>query len=174
MEMTHEAQAARRERPHIDYWSWAKTGMIAGIIAGLAFAVFEMIVAGIITGNFFAPFRMISAVALGQAALTPEVSLGVAIITGTLVHLAYSIVAGAVFALIIAAIPPLHATTWAVILSASVLGLLMWLLNFYAIAPAAGWSWFPQRANQFWQGFVAHTFLYGSVAGWYLATRKKH
>lgn len=173
MEMTHEAGAAKRERPHIDYWSWARTGMVAGIIAGIAFAVFEMIVAGIITGNFFGPFRMISAVALGQQALTPAVSLGVAIIVGALVHLVYSIVAGGVFALIIAAIPPLHATNWALVLSASVLGLLMWLLNFYAIAPAAGWMWFPERASQFWQGFVAHTFLYGTVAGWYIAARKK-
>lgn len=171
MEMAHEA-AARREAHHINYWSWAKTGMVAGLIAGIAFAVFEMIVAGIITGNFLAPFRMISAVALGPAALTPDVPLATAILTGGLVHMVYSVVAGAVFALIIAAVPPLHAATWTVILTASILGLLMWLVNFYLIAPAAGWNWFPQRASQFWQGFVAHTFLYGTVAGWYIAARK--
>ncbi|MBD3316120.1 MAG: hypothetical protein GF344_10055, partial [Chitinivibrionales bacterium] len=130
MELAHEAGAAGRESPHIDYWSWAKTGMVAGIIGGIAFAVFEMIVAAIAAGNAFGPFRMIAAVALGRQALTPDVSLGVAIIAGTLVHLAYSVVAGAVFALIIAAIRPLHAGKGAIIISASVLGLLMWLLNF--------------------------------------------
>lgn len=172
MEYAHEAGAAGRETHHVNYWSWAKTGMIAGIIGGIAFAVFEMIVAGIIAGNLFAPFRMISAVVLGQQALTPQVSLATAILAGTLVHMVYSIVAGAVFALIIAAIAPLHSSRWATVLSASVLGLVMWVVNFYLIAPAAGWMWFPERASQFWQGFVAHTFLYGAVVGWYIAARK--
>jgi hypothetical protein len=171
MEMTHRAGTAGA--PHADYGSWAKSGLVAGIIGGITFALFEMLVAGILTGNFLAPFRMISAVALGQQALTPQVSIGTAILVGALVHMVYSIVAGAVFALIVAAIPALHAGKWPIILSASVLGLVMWLVNFYLIAPAAGWMWFPQRASQFWQGFVAHTFLYGSVVGWYLAARRR-
>jgi hypothetical protein len=132
-----------------------------------------MIVAGIIAGYFFGPFRMIAAVALGQQALTPQVSLGTAILVGTLVHVVYSIVAGAVFAVILAAVSPMHASKFAIVISASLLGMLMWLLNFYLIAPAAGWVWFPQRASQFWQGFFAHTFLYGTVVGWYLAARRR-
>ncbi|MDG5815445.1 hypothetical protein QA601_10165 [Chitinispirillales bacterium ANBcel5] len=73
--------------------------------------------------------------------------------------------------MIIAAVRPFHSTKSAVILTASALGLLMWVINFYLIAPALGWMWFPQEASQFWQGFVAHTFLYGAVVGWYLAAK---
>lgn len=169
--MTHQAGVAGRKRH--DYKALVTTGLVGGIIAGLAFAVFEMIVAAVITGNFFAPLRMISAVVLGQQALTPEVGLAMAAVTGVIVHMIYSIVAGGVFGFIVAAVKSLHATTSALIISGAVFGLLMWLVNFYLIAPAAGWSWFPQEASQFWQGFVAHTFLYGAVLGWYIAGRRK-
>ncbi len=173
MELTHKTGVADREAHRPDYKAWATRGAIGGIIAGLAFAAFEVIIAGIIAGNFFSPFRMISATALGSQALTPQVSLGMAIAVGVLVHMAYSIVAGAVIGLILASFKPLSQSKTAVIVSASVLGLLMWLVNFYLIAPAFGWVWFPERASQFWQGFVAHTFLYGTVLGWYISAALK-
>ncbi len=171
MEMTHEAGVAKKG-VHVNYWSWAKTGMVGGLLAGLAFAVFEMIVAAIVAGQLFGPFRMISATVLGQQALSPQVSLATAIMVGTLVHLVYSVVAGAVFALIVAAVTAFHRTPGALVSIGGIYGLLMWLVNFYLIAPAFGWIWFPQRASQFWQGFVAHTFLYGALLGWYVAARQ--
>lgn len=172
MEMAQRAEVRGRERPGTDYGAWAGSGLVAGLIGGIAFALFEMIVAAVLVGNFFGPLRMISAVVLGQQALTQEVSLGLAALVGVAVHMVYSLLAGVVFALIIAAVGAFHSSRGAVIVTASVLGLLMWILNFYIIAPAAGWVWFSQNADQFWQGFVAHTFLYGSVAGWYLAARR--
>ncbi|MFP4164918.1 MAG: hypothetical protein ACLFVE_13125, partial [Chitinispirillaceae bacterium] len=170
MEMAQKAGVG--ERHGVDYGAWARSGLVAGLIAGISFALFEMIVAAVIAGDFFGPLRMISGVVLGQQALTPEVSLGLAAAVGVAVHMVYSLLAGVVFALIIAAVGAFHSSRASVIVTASVLGLLMWILNFYIIAPAAGWSWFPQRASQFWQGFVAHTFLYGSVSGWYLAAAR--
>jgi len=168
MELSQQQAGARAGATHRNYAAWVKYGVYGGIIAGITFALFEMIVAAIIAGNFFGPLRMIGAVALGPQALTPEVPLFNAAIVGLLVHMVYSIIAGIVFALIAALINPLSSSATVLIISASVYGLLMWLVNFYLIAPSAGWVWFPERASQFWQGFVAHTFLYGAVLGWYL------
>jgi hypothetical protein len=173
MEMTQKAGAAPREAHHVDFGAWTRSGLTGGVIAGLTFAAFEMIIAALIAGNFFGPLRMISATVLGPRALSPEVSLATASAVGVIVHMVYSIAAGAVIGLIIAAIGFLNASKTAIVLSASVLGLLMWLINFYVIAPAVGWVWFPERASQLWQGFVAHTFLYGSILGWYLAAVRK-
>ncbi len=171
MEMTHRAGVAERESH--DYKGYITSGMVGGIIAGLAFAVFEMIIAAIVGDNFFGPLRMISATVLGREALTPEVSLAMAATTGVIVHMVYSIIAGGVFGFIVAAVKSLHSSSAVLIISGAVFGLLMWLVNFYLIAPAAGWSWFPERASQFWQGFVAHTFLYGAILGWYMGARRK-
>jgi hypothetical protein len=44
-------------------------------------------------------------------------------------------------------------------------GLLLWLFNFYVIAPIA-FPWF-RDANPLVQ-FIAHTFLFGAVLGWYM------
>ncbi len=52
--------------------------------------------------------------------------------------------------------------------AATAYGLLLWLVNFYLIARVAGWDWFPDGADQFWQGFIAHTFVFGSLLGIYL------
>ena len=157
----------------IDYWSWAKSGMVGGLIGGITFALFQMIIAAILVNNFWGPLRMIAGTVLGPQALTPEVSLWLAAVVGVLVHLIYSIVAGAIFALIIAAVRPLHTSAAIIVLAGGVFGLLMWLINFFVISPAVGWSWFPQNTDQFWQGFVAHTFLYGTILGWYMAGQKK-
>ena len=53
--------------------------------------------------------------------------------------------------------------------AATAYGLLLWLVNFYVIVRVAGWDWFPDGADQFWQGFVAHTFIFGTLLGIYLA-----
>ncbi len=54
MEMAQPAGRSRtRQEYEIDYGAWIGSGLIAGLIAGISFALFEMIVAGIIPGNFF-------------------------------------------------------------------------------------------------------------------------
>jgi hypothetical protein len=171
MELAHK-EAARRTAHHVDYMAWVKEGLVGGFYAGLVFAVFAMIVSAIAGATLFTPLRMIAATLLGPQALTPEVSLGVAALVGVLIHVVYSVLLGAVLAFIVSLIPALRSSGTAIVLTVSLLGLITWLINFYAIAPAAGWLWFPEGMNQFWHGFVAHTFAYGTVLGWYLASRR--
>jgi hypothetical protein len=138
----------------------------AGLLAGLLFAVFEMMSAAMLQGanSLFMPLRMIGAIVLGPAALAPTYALGVAAVTGVLVHMVLSVAFAFVFAGV--ASPAWNGSQLA--LAGIVFGLIIWIVNFYAIAPLAGWSWFPEGTNPVVQLF-AHAFFFGCPLGWILA-----
>lgn len=140
--------------------------ILAGIIGGVVFAVFEMIAAALLMGPaaFVMPLRMIGAIVLGEAALDPGYSLAVAGMAGVVVHMVLSVGFALVFA---AGASPLD-TMRALMLAGIAFGILLWLVNFYVVAPIAGWTWFPERSNVVVQ-FLAHAFFYGFPLGWYLA-----
>ncbi len=149
--------------------SWLLPGLIMGVIAGIFFAMFEMFMAAIMGQGFFMPLRMIGAIALGQRALDPVYSLTVAGLVGVVVHLLLSGIYGVVFGVVASNIASLRASRLALILAASVYGLLLWIVNFSLIAPLA-FPWFGM-ANPIVQ-FVAHTFFYGTGLGLLLAIRR--
>jgi signal transduction histidine kinase len=138
-----------------------------GLLAGVVFMVFEMVVAGIMDSNPFAPPRMISAIALGQEALPmmPMIGLGIALPVAMLIHFVLSAIYGGVFGAIAANVQILQ-NRLALIGAATIFGVLLWIVNFYIIAPVA-FPWFLM-ANQVVQ-FVAHTFFFGSAVGLLLA-----
>ncbi len=150
--------------------SWAVAGLIAGIIAGAVFIVFEVVVAAAMQGNPAAPIRMISAIVLGQGALPmqPTIGLATAVPVGLIVHFVNSAIYGVVFAVVAASVGFLRDNRWALIVAASVFGLLLWLVNFYVIAPIL-FPWFLM-ANPVVQ-FLAHTFFFGTALGLLLAAR---
>jgi dipeptide/tripeptide permease len=49
-----------------------------------------------------------------------------------------------------------------VIAAGTFYGLLLWLINFYVIAPPARWVWFPTMANPV-QQLISHVFAFGTV-----------
>jgi hypothetical protein len=151
--------------------SWLLTGAVMGIIAGIIFAIFEMIVAAIMGPSFVAPLMMIGAIVLGEGALPPQPTIGLAMVisVGVIVHMVNSAIFGAIFGAIASGIGALRSSRWALILAASAFGFLLWPINFYVIGTIL-FPWFLQ-ANQLWQGFVAHTFFFGSVLGLLLAAR---
>ena len=143
--------------------------MIGGLIAGLIFAMFEMVVAALINGAsaFFMPLRMIGAMVLGAEALDPGYSLITAGPAGVLVHVVLSALFGAVFGAAVAAVPSVARSTGALVAAAGLYGLLLWLVNFYVVAPVAGWDWFPNGTDEAVQ-FVAHVVCFGALLGFYL------
>lgn len=150
-------------------------GIVGGLIAGIIFAMFEMVVAALLEGRMKAlwnPLRMIAAMALGEEAMAPSYSLAKAAVTGMVVHMMLSAAFGLAFALLVVAVPVLTRSVATLVAAATAYGLLLRLVNFYVIAPVAGWDWFPEKASQFWQGFVAHTFFFGTVLGTYLAATR--
>ncbi len=158
-----------QRQPRADVGDWIKYGALGGLIAGIVFAMFEMIMAAVLDGSdaFFMPLRMIGATVLGQDALMPSYALVKAASAGVIVHMVLSVFFGVVFGLAAAALPALTRTRGTLLVAASLYGLLLWLVNFYVIARIAGWPWFPDQTNLAVQ-FVAHTFLFGTVLGWVL------
>lgn len=138
----------------------------AGIIGAVLFAVFETLAAVMLMGSeeVFTPLRMISAIVLGAAALDPGYSLLVAAIGGTIVHVVLSMA----FALAFASVASPRATDSGLAIAGIVFGTLLWVVNFYVIAPLAGWQWLPEQTNAIVQ-FIAHACFYGCPVGWYLA-----
>jgi hypothetical protein len=61
----------------------------AGVVAGLLFALFEMVASALMQGPSFLymPLRMIGAIILGPAALQATYPLDVAAVVGVLLHL---------------------------------------------------------------------------------------
>lgn len=147
---------------------WARHGLIGGIAAGIVFALFEMIAAAVLMGTeaFFGPLREIGGILLGMQALDPGFPLITAAGVGLLTHLVLSAVYGTGFAVLVAVVPALRSSSMMLIGSATIVGLALWLVNFYVVAPVAGWTWFAM-ANPVVQ-FLAHAFFYGSVLGVYL------
>jgi uncharacterized membrane protein YagU involved in acid resistance len=148
----------------------AGPAVVAGIIAGLIFAAFEVIVAAVMMGPeaLFMPLRMIGAIVLGSAALDPGYSLLTAAAAGVVVHMVLSIA----FALLFAFVAPASASTTALIAIGAAFGTGLWLVNFYLIAPMMGWSWFPEQTNPVIQ-FLAHAVFFGAPVGWYLGSTRR-
>lgn len=157
-------------RPEV--WSWVRNGVLVGLIAGVSFLVFEMVVAGLLGASAFGPPRMMGATVLRGGALTPQPALGLALVLpiALVVHFILSAVYGAVFGAVAASFGALRSSSGKLVVAASVFGLALWLVNFYVIAPIA-FPWFGM-ANPVVQ-FLAHTFFFGSVLGLLLAKRSK-
>jgi hypothetical protein len=153
----------------VDVGAWLRYGIPAGVAAGIAFAMFEMIMAALLNGAgaFFAPLRMIGGIGLGRTAIDPATSLLTAGGVGLVIHMLMSMSYGIVAAAVLSLVPELSASRTTILLTTSVAGLLLWLVNFYVLAPAFGWSWFPDKANPAVQ-FIAHTFFFGTVLGYLL------
>jgi hypothetical protein len=149
-----------------DVGAWIRYGILGGIIAGIVFALFEMIMAVVLdgAGAFFMPLRMIGGMGLGPQAMDPGTSLLTAGGAGLVIHMLLSMAYGVASAAVLSLVPRLSASRMAMIASTSVAGLLLWIVNFYVFAPVFGWTWFPNGTNPVVQ-FVAHTFFYGSVLG---------
>ncbi len=149
---------------------WILPGAVMGVAAGGVFLIFEMIVAGIMGQSAFEPFRMIAATLLGKGALTAQSTTGLAAVVpvALAIHYALSAFYGGVFGAAVGAIGALRNGRVALAGAASVFGFVLWLANFYAIAPALfPWFLMADPAVQ----FIAHTFFFGTPLGLMLGIR---
>jgi len=146
--------------------AWVRAGLIGGVIAAIAFAMFEMVMAVVLNGSgaFFMPLRMIGAIGLGKSALDPTSSLLTAGGAGLVIHMVLSMMYGVAVAAVLAFVPALSRTAISALVVASVAGFGLWILNFFVLAGIFGWTWFPDTQNVAVQ-FVAHTVMFGSVLG---------
>ncbi len=148
---------------------WVLRGAVMGIAAGGVFLIFEMIAAGLMGQSALDPLRMIAAVVLGEGALPVQPTVGLAIVVpvALAVHYALSAFYGAVFGAAVAEIGALRHDRVVLVGAAAAFGLLLWLVNFYVIAPVA-FPWFSMADPSV--QFIAHT-LFGAALGLSLAGR---
>jgi hypothetical protein len=147
---------------------WAiKHGLIGGFIAGIIFAMGEMIEAWVVKGNPILPMHMIAGIPLQQEPM--KIDPTTAIIVGMIAHMLYSMVVGVIVAFIIAAVPALRTSAVVTVVFTIVLGFLAWPLNFFIIAPLINAPWMPRDTNPVMQAIW--DALFGLVLGLYLASQ---
>jgi hypothetical protein len=146
-------------------------GIVGGIIAGLVFAVADMVMAvAVMDAPFYAPLLMIGAIVLGPQTMDPGYPVAQAAAAAIPLHMMMSALYGVVFVYLLALLRQLSASTPVLLVLGSIFGLALWVVNFLIIAPIA-FPWFAM-VDQFWLGFVAHTFFFGTVIGAYVAATR--
>jgi hypothetical protein len=143
--------------------TWAGIGALTGVLAGLVFALFQVIMAAVGLGPPLSELtEMVEGLTFGGGAVSaPGIAAPELAIAG-LTHLVLSAIYGAVFGAVASKVGALRNNRIALIGAATVFGLLIWIVNFYVIAPVA-FPWFAQT-NAVVQ-FFAHTLFYGTVLG---------
>lgn len=134
-----------------------RAAVMAGLVGGLAFLVFELLMVPLVYGaSMWDPVRMIAAIAMGPGVLPPPSTfdLGIFLVAATL-HFALSVA----YAIGLAAL-----LTWAGVRRATVVGtafgLGLYLINFYGFT--ALYPWFADARN--WVSALAHV-VFGAVTG---------
>ena len=145
-------------------------GILGGLVAGIVFILAEMVMAVALGGNFLDPLRVIGSVTLSMFTYPPAFGLETTAIVALIAHFILSAIYGLIFTYFMAYTDQLGANAGLLLLYGMVFGFVLWLVNFLIIAPFA----FPQfgMIDPFWQGFVAHTFFYGTVLGGYTAATR--
>jgi hypothetical protein len=140
-------------------------GALTGVLAGLVFALFQVIMAAVGLGPPLSELtEMVEGLTFGGGSGTisaPGIAAPEIAIAG-LTHLVLSAIYGAVFGAGASKVGALRNNRIALIGAATMFGLLIWIVNFYVIAPVA-FPWFAQT-NAVVQ-FFAHTLFYGTVLG---------
>lgn len=142
-------------------------GAIGGIVAGIVLAVADSAMTLTLGGSAFGPMRLIASIVLGTAALSPAYPLAVALPVGVITHLLNSAVYGVIFVYLLVVTNRIASSDRQLLLYGTLYGFAVWVVTILIVGALA----FPQflTMNQFWNGFVAHTFFYGTVLGAYLA-----
>ena len=164
--MAQVLTAPRDELHSVTDW---KAGAWAGLIAGLVFVMLQMGMVWLFQSESpWGPPHMIAAMALGKEVLpspgTPAPFDLKIMMTAMMIHLPMSIAYGLIGAWLV------HSFDWAGgLMIGAGLGLAIYIVNFYGIAPAA-FPWFVMGRNGI--GAFSH-IMFGAVVGVaYIALRK--
>jgi uncharacterized membrane protein YagU involved in acid resistance len=145
-------------------------GITAGLIAGVIFAVVEIVGAAMMGNPALMPVRMFASVVLGQGAM--EGPLGVPLVVGTIAHLALSAVFGVIYGLLSARASEATKTSFGRQAGLGILfGLAVWLVNFHIIARVL-YPWFL-GTPQFLQAMMHGLFFGLPLALVYAASERR-
>ena len=146
---------------------WVGHGAVAGILAGVLFMMFQLMVAGFQTAGegFFLPLRATATLFAGPDALQPDYPLIRAVGLGFAAHVLVCALGGMVLGLLAAV--GLAGWGLGLIGVGGVYGVLLWLLAGFGVAPS-GWVRYVQTSEPLVQVF-AYVVFFGIAVGSYLA-----
>lgn len=159
------AQAARREHlgGNIDVgaeWAWLIKSAVGGLIAGIAMAMFAMIVAGIAGDGFWAPPRAITANIFGTERAGSDFAFG-PVVVGMMLHMMLSAAFGLGYALLIGAATKRLALGTQFV-AGMAWGIVLWAGNTYVIAELLNGRDLFTDATPAWAWFVGH-LMFGAL-----------
>lgn len=148
---------------------WERHGTRGGIVAGVVFVLFEMLAVVFTPGltDLLRPLRIRAAIMFGPEVIDPAAPVGAALVTGSIVHFALSSIFGLTLGTFLAKRGRLTRSLRRLILTAVLYGLALWLVNIYSVAPALGWTWFPEETDPVVQA-LGHTLFFGVPLAIYL------
>lgn len=145
-------------------------GIAAGLVAGVIFAVMEILGAAMMGEPALMPVRMFASVVLGKGAM--EGPLGTALVVGTVAHLGLSAFFGIVYGLLGARASEATRTSFGRQAGLGILfGLALWFVNFQIIARIL-YPWFL-GAPQFLQAMMHGLFFGLPLALIYAASERR-
>jgi hypothetical protein len=153
-------------RPAISAVNWS-AAVWASIIAGLVFAVLEVLMVALLQGKSpWAPLHMIGAIALGPGAMATPDSFDIGIIAiAVVVHMVLAVIYGLVLAIIVA-----QTDTGLAVAIGAAFGLALYAINFYGFT-----RWFPWFADaRDWISIFNHIVQSALMAYLYKVFDKNH
>jgi len=157
----NEKRRLRRSRSVMSSGSLGRTlsiGILAGIGAGITFALFLGVMDAILGNGFLDWLRQSAAIALGSSVARASSTLSV-LVVGLIVHVSLAALYGAIFAVAARYITFLRRE---LIIATTIFGLGIWILNFYIVSPWL-FPWFDDSPDIV--QFIAHTVFYGMPLG---------
>jgi hypothetical protein len=153
-----------------DSWELAVHGARAGLLAGLALGLVEIVASAVLRGDPWLPFDFAAAIVVGPGALAPMFPAGASVALGTIIHVLLSVVFGVAFLAGLALTYQLSARPWLILLYGVMFALLVWEVNFLAVIPLIAPKLRRQLdlATQLWNGIVSYSLVYGPALAAYV------
>ena len=144
-------------------------GIIGGVFSGIVFAIADSIMFYALGQNFWDTIRLLGSIVLGHRAMDPAYPLAIAAGIGIALWVVLAALFGVAFIYLMSWFGQLNTSRNRLVIAGWIYGILLWLLNLHVVAPLA-FPWFGLYINQFWNGFIAHSFFYGAILGFYVGS----
>jgi hypothetical protein len=145
-------------------------GARAGLLAGLALGLVEIVASIVLRGDPWLPFDFAAAIVVGPDALSPAFPVAASIALGTAIHVLLSVVFGVTFLAGLTLTFQLSARPWLMLLYGVLFGATVWEVDFLAVLPviAPALTGRLDLATQLWNGIVSYCFVYGPALSAYV------
>lgn len=149
--------------------SWVKLGLISGILAGIVYIVYELVVAEISGEGLLMPLRRIGAIILGSGVLSPTSAAGAAVVAGIIIALVLAAIYGMAMAVTIGGLPEIRNNARAIIGLTTLWSFVLYIFNYFFFGRTF-WKWFF-ASNSIWQA-IGVAIFFGAIVGLLLVERK--